>query len=46
MSNTDSKTVSIELLRVNRGRKKLCQCNPPHYEVDTENRKLLNRLKE
>ena len=38
MSNTDSKHVSIELLRVNRGRKKLCQCNPPHYEIDTENR--------
>ena len=38
MNNTDLKPVSIELLRVNRGRKKLCQCNPPHYEVDTENR--------
>lgn len=38
MSNTDAKQISIELLRVNRGRKKLCQCNPPHYELDPENR--------
>lgn len=38
MNNTDSNPVYIEFLRVNRGRKKLCQCNPPHYEIDPENR--------
>lgn len=38
MSAENKKPVSIELFRVNRGREKLCQCNRPHYEVDTVNR--------
>lgn len=38
MSKADNKPVSIELLRINRGRKKLCQCNPPHYDIDPVNR--------
>ncbi len=38
MSKAENKPVSIELLRINRGRKKLCQCNPPHYDIDPVNR--------
>lgn len=34
----ESEPIHIDLLRINKGRKKLCQCNPPYYEVDLENR--------
>lgn len=32
------KILSFTLFRVEKGREKLCKCNPPHYEVDTVNR--------
>lgn len=32
------KVISFDLLRVEKGRKKLCKCNPPHLELDTVNR--------
>lgn len=38
MGNTDYKPIQFDLIRVNRGRSKICRCNPPHYEIDTINR--------
>lgn len=32
------KVVSFTLFKVEKGREKLCKCNPPHYEIDTVNR--------
>lgn len=32
------KPVSFDLLRINKGVKKICTCNPPHYELNVENR--------
>lgn len=34
----DNEIISFDLVRIERGREKLCKCNPPHYEVDTVNR--------
>lgn len=30
--------ISFELFKIERGREKLCQCNPPHYIIDPVNR--------
>lgn len=30
--------VRFDLVKINRGREKLCQCVPPQLEIDTENR--------
>lgn len=30
--------VSFALFKVERGREKICKCNPPHYVIDTVNR--------
>ena len=38
MGNDIKQPVQFDVLRVNRGRKKLCQCNNPHYEVNPLNR--------
>lgn len=32
------KVLSFTLFKVEKGREKICRCNPPHYEIDTENR--------
>lgn len=32
------KILSFTLFKVEKGREKICKCNPPHYEVDTVNR--------
>lgn len=32
------KILSFTLLKVEKGREKICKCNPQHYEVDTVNR--------
>lgn len=37
------KIFDFDLLRVNRGRKKICQCDPPHYDMDTVNRIVMCR---
>ena len=34
----DNEIIFFNLVRIERGREKLCKCNPPHYEVDTVNR--------
>lgn len=34
----DNEIIFFDLVRIKRGREKLCKCNPPHYEVDTVNR--------
>ena len=34
----DNEIISFNLARIERGREKLCKCDPPHYEVDTVNR--------
>ena len=38
----DNEIISFNLARIERGREKLCKCDPPHYEVDTvkQDRKL------
>lgn len=37
MSELPDKITRIDVLRVERGRQKVCQCKEPCYEVDTEN---------
>ena len=32
------KILSFTLFKVEKGREKICNCNPPHYEIDTTNR--------
>lgn len=32
------KVLSFTLFKVEKGREKICRCNPPHYTIDTENR--------
>lgn len=32
------KVISFTLFKVEKGREKICKCNPPHYEIDPENR--------
>lgn len=32
------KVLSFDLFKVERGREKICKCNPPHYTIDTVNR--------
>ncbi len=39
------KTVSFDLLRINNGMKKICTCNPPHYELSVENRIVMCRVR-
>lgn len=34
----DNEIISFNLARIERGREKLCKCDPPHYEIDTVNR--------
>ena len=34
----DNEIISFDLVRIERGREKLCKCDPPHYEIDTVNR--------
>lgn len=34
---------SFDLLRINKGMKKICRCNPPHYELSIENRIIMCR---
>lgn len=37
------KPVSFDLLRINKGMKKICRCNPPHYELSVKNRIIMCR---
>ena len=30
--------LSFTLFNINKGREKICKCNPPRYEIDTVNR--------
>lgn len=32
------KVLSFTLFKVEKGREKICKCNPPHYTIDVENR--------
>ncbi len=32
------KVLSFTLYKVERGKEKICRCNPPHLEIDTTNR--------
>lgn len=32
------KVLSFTLFKVEKGREKICKCNPPHYIIDTANR--------
>lgn len=34
----DNEIISFNLARIERGREKLCKCDPPHYEIDIVNR--------
>lgn len=34
----DNEIISFSLAKIERGREKLCKCDPPHYEIDTVNR--------
>ncbi len=35
--------VKFDLLRINKGMKKICTCNPPHYEISVKNRIIMCR---
>lgn len=37
-STEQNEIVSYELLKINRGRKKICECQSPRYEIDPVNR--------
>lgn len=34
----DNEIISFDLAKIERGRERLCKCNPPHYEIDVVNR--------
>lgn len=40
MGDTEEKkkVLSFNLLKIEKGREKLCKCNPPHYIIDEANR--------
>lgn len=38
MNEDDGKVVSFQMLRIERNHRKICTCNPPSYEIDTQNR--------
>lgn len=38
MRESENKTISFSLLRVERGRGKICKCQFPHFEIDCANR--------
>ncbi len=38
MINKTDRVISFDLFRIERGREKICKCNPPRYEIDTANR--------
>ncbi len=40
------KPVNFDLLRINKGMKKICRCNPPHYELSVENRIIMLEIAE
>lgn len=35
--------ICFDLLRINKGMKKICRCNPPHYELSVKNRIIICR---
>lgn len=37
MSELPDKIARIDILRVEYGRRKICQCEEPHYEIDIQN---------
>nr|DAW43639.1 MAG TPA: DNA-directed RNA polymerase II subunit [Bacteriophage sp.] len=38
LKTANNNIVSFEFLKIEKGRSKLCKCNPPHYELDVVNR--------
>ena len=34
----ENEIISFHLAKIEKGREKLCRCNPPHYEIDVVNR--------
>lgn len=38
MSELPQKVLKFDIARVNYGRRKICQCLNPHYEIDVQNR--------
>lgn len=36
-----NKVLSFTLFKVEKGREKICRCNPPHYIIDTANRIII-----
>lgn len=38
MNENKGKILSFTLLKVEKGREKICKCDPPHYQLDTVNR--------
>lgn len=38
LTEEKNKVLSFTLFKVEKGRKKICKCNPPHYELDPINR--------
>lgn len=37
IENKDN-VISFSLLKIEKGKEKICRCNPPHFEIDTVNR--------
>lgn len=38
MSTDENNVLQFQFLKIEKGRSKLCKCNPPHYEIDVVNR--------
>lgn len=40
-NKTDSRIISFDLVKINRGKEKICKCKFPHYEIDITNRLVM-----
>jgi hypothetical protein len=38
LRTAENNIISFKVLKIEKGRDKLCKCDPPHYEIDTVNR--------
>lgn len=37
----ENRIISFDLVKINRGKEKICKCKCPHYEIDTTNRLVM-----
>lgn len=37
----ENEIISFDILKINRGKEKICKCSTPQYEIDTKNRLVM-----